>query len=106
MGVKSVVDRIETIFSKKENFDESGFAYADLVTPELAEALGNLGEKDVKRLERLGYGFNWFDTGRTDGIIFKTIRDKGSRKAGYVRRMYFNQVYPFDNYKEEKDGQS
>lgn len=106
MGVKSVAEQVETIFSKKENFDESGFAYADLVTPELAEALGHLDDKDRRKLERLGYGFNWFDTGRTDGIIFKTIHDKGSRKAGYVLRMYFNQVYPFDNYKEEKDGQS
>ena len=105
MGVKSIVDRIEEIFDKKTNFDESGFAYADLVTPSLAEALGNLGEKDLKKLLKLGYGFNWFDRSRGDGIIFKMIREK-PRRAGYVRRLYFNQVYPFEDAerKDEKDG--
>ena len=102
MGVKSVAERVETIFSKKENFDESGFAYADLVTPELAEALGHLDDKDRRKLERLGYGFNWFDEEMTDGILFRTVRE-GSRRNGYVRRLYFNQIYPFDNYKEEKE---
>jgi len=105
MGVKSLTDRIEEIFDKKTNFDESGFAYADLVTPDLAEALGHLSDKDERKLERLGYGFNWFDAEHTDGILFKMIRER-PRKAGYVRRLYFNQVYPFERTerKDEKDG--
>lgn len=97
MGLKSVVEQIEAIFSKKENFDESGFANFELV-----ESLERFNDKDIKNLEKLGYGFHWFNEAKTDGIVYKQICEKP--RIRYVRRLYFNQSIDKKEDEVRKDG--
>ena len=89
MGVKSIVDRIEAIFAKACNFDVSGFAKAEIVTPELVHDLANLSDEDRKNLKKLGYEFKWFSVNMTDGLIFRWIIDKRNH-IFYTQRLYFN----------------
>ena len=102
MGVKSIVDQVEKIFSKFGNFDESGFAKADLVTPEIAEALGNLSYEERMMFRKLGYEFSWLNLEQSDGIITKWFPGK-HRGARYSLRLYFNQKYPKEIAKAKKE---
>ena len=94
MGL-NVVDFVDQIFAKPGNFDISGFANSDLVTPELAERLGRLTEQEIIKLEKRGYRFYWFNRQMTDGIICKWYAGK-TRGARYNLNLYFNQVFPLD----------
>ena len=87
---KNICDRVEKIFAKKANFDESGFALLDLVTSDVALDLCHLCEADRKNLKKLGYEFKWFDREMTDGIIYRWVIEDNRRKS-YVLKLYFNQ---------------
>ena len=90
MGVKkSILDRVETIFAKACNFDVSGFAKPEVVTPELAYDLAHLSDTDRKNLKKLGYEFKWFNVEMTDGLIFRWVIEKRNR-IFYTQRLYFN----------------
>ena len=87
---KNICDRVEKIFAKKANFDESGFALLDLVTSDVALDLCHLCEADRKNLKKLGYEFKWFDREMTDGIIYRWVIEDNRRKS-YVLKLYFNE---------------
>lgn len=89
VGKKNIVDRVEKIFAKKANFDESGFALPDLVTADVAHDLGHLSDADRKLLKKLGFEFKWFDREMTDGIIFRWTFEDNRRKS-YILKLYFN----------------
>ena len=90
---KNICDRVEKIFAKKANFDESGFALPDLVTFDIAHDLGHLSDADRQNLKKLGYEFKWFDREMTDGIIFRWVFED-NRRLSYVQKLYFNQTHP------------
>lgn len=89
MGVKDIVDQVNHIFSKSDNFDISGFAVDEVVTDDLVYALSHLSEKDRKNLKKCGYEFKWFDVDMTDGLIFRWVIEK-PKKVFFTRRIYFN----------------
>lgn len=108
MGV-NIVDQVDRIFARKTNFDESGFANADLVTVELANRLGNLSSEERRELIRRGYELHWFGDGRSgDGMIAKEVRgDKD--KTRFFLKLYYNQTFPRENAEQkakesQKDG--
>ena len=89
MGVKSIVDRVESLFSKACNFDVTGFAKVEAVTPDMIQDLAHLSDTDRKNLKKLGYEFKWFNTEMTDGLIFRWVIEK-PRRIFYTQRLYFN----------------
>ena len=91
--MKNIVDRIENLFAKKSNFDESGFVRSELVTPKLAYDLGHLSDSDRKAMKKLGYEFKWFNADMTDGIVFRWVTE-GPKRSFYILKLYFNETYP------------
>ena len=91
MGKIDVIEAIEKIFSKQTNFDQSGFCKADLVTPELADALIHLTSEQRKGLLAKDFGFKWFNPEASDGFVYKWYKN-GSVK--YCLKLYYNPYYP------------
>ena len=90
MGL-SLADRLDRIFTKETNFDISGFCRADLVTPELADALIHMTSEDRKELLHRGYGFSWFKPDASDGIVYRGYKH-GSIHG--VLKLYYNPYFP------------
>lgn len=87
---KSICDRVEKIFAKKANFDESGFALLDLVTFDVLHDLSHLSDDERKKLKMLGFEFKWFNREMTDGFIYRWVIEKDKRLS-YILRLYFNE---------------
>jgi len=89
--VKDLVKTIDRIFADGNNFDGSGFARPELVTVELAKALGEMTPEIRKKFLSRGYAFHWFNAEATDGLISKEFQ-RG--KLHYFLKLYYNQQYP------------
>lgn len=89
MGL-NLPDRIDRIFAREGNFDISGFFNAELMTADFVKALSRMSREDREELLRRGYGFSWFKTNTSDGIIWKRVNHG---KLHYTLKIYFNSQY-------------
>ena len=94
MSEKELLDRLEEIFSDISNFDESGWARAELVTTELAEGLWKYIQEHgvmAPKLLRRGFGVRIFREDCSDGIIAHRAPGRG---LNYMLRLYYDQDDP------------
>ena len=103
MGQIDVVKRLKEIFADEDNFDESGFAKAELVTPEFAEGLTNISEADLRKLLKMEFWFSYFTNDKSAGIVHHSVEKK---KRYYMLKLYYDQKYPNEVVKgvNEHDG--
>ena len=105
MGLKEkeLINRLEEIFANPANFDESGWAMPGFVTVELAEGLMKyLQEWGIMapKLLRRGFGVKIFKTDCSEGIIAHRAHSRG---FNYMLRLYFDQTYPKEIEKKERE---
>ena len=89
MGL-SLPGKIERIFAKQDNFDVSGFCRTEILTADFLKELSRMSREDREELLRRGYGFSWFKTNTSDGIIWKRVNHG---KLHYTLKIYFNSQY-------------
>ena len=89
MGL-SLPGKIERIFAKEDNFDISGFCRTELLTADLVKELAHMSRDERETLLEKGYGFSWFKTDTSDGILWKRV---SHGKLHYTLKIYFNSQY-------------